>query len=232
MITIVGFKWKKISTGFQLPGACKYTDEHVLIHKAMFERHLTIPHRYVCVTDEPVEGVECIPLWDKCKFLGGCYNRLYIFSEDMRELFGERFACVDLDCVIVNNVNSIFSRKEDFLMNSYKPIPNKQPPDPDQYYNGSLIMMDCGARKEVWESFDYEKSPEMTKNNPNTIGSDQAWIRHCLGKKEKLLTEIDGIYEARQIKGSLPDNAKIIFFSGNRDPSEKRYSWISKYYRR
>lgn len=228
MITIVSFKWESTKQGFQLPNICAYTDEHVRIHKAMFERHLTIPHRYVCVTDKPVEGVECIPLWDKCRNLGGCYNRLYTFSRDMVDLFGFRFACVDLDVVLTRNVDHIFGCKEAFRMNSYKPInPQK---DPDQWYNGGLYIMCAGVRSKVWDNFDYEKSPLMCeegKKKKQCIGSDQAWIRLTLGKGEPRFTEADGVYEYRQVGESLPKNACMVFFAGARDPSQNN-AWYVK----
>ena len=56
MLTVVSFKWEPTATGYDLPMSIpKYTSEHVRIHKAMLERHSTVPFKYVCITDVEVE---------------------------------------------------------------------------------------------------------------------------------------------------------------------------------
>lgn len=232
-LKIVSFKWQKTKSGFVMPYDCPYGDKHVLIHKNMFERHLTIQHEYICITDKPIVGVKCLPLWDKCRELGGCFNRLYTFSYDMKEIIGERFACVDLDVVITGNVDNIFGCKDDFRINSYKSV-NPQN-DPDQYYNGGLYIMNAGARAEVWGKFKYDQSPALCEagyKKKQCIGSDQAWIRLTLGKKEKRFTEMDGVYEYRQVQNKgLPENASMVFFAGNRDPSTCPDRWVKEHWK-
>lgn len=233
MFTFVCFKWARNKKGFMLPAAINdYTAEHVNVLGRMLKRHYKKEHRLVCITDDPRE-VECetIPLWDQCRDLGGCFNRLYVFSKDMRDIIGPRFACIDLDSVIVSDVTELFNRREDFIINSYNPLPKTRNP-PDQRYNGGMFMMNAGARNEVWTTFDPEKSLRRIRNNPRLcIGSDQAWIRLCLGRNEARWGNADGVYEARQVGDTLPDNAKIICFAGARDPSQRKYRWVINHWR-
>lgn len=231
MLNFICFKWKRISTGYQLPAVCDYTEKHVNILRNMLERHVRIPHRLICVTDNPAgidPRVKIIPLWDKCRELGGCYNRLWVFRKGAYKDFGKRFVCIDLDCVIVNDCTDLFTRNEDFIINSYNPGNGDSK---DQYYNGSMFMMTAGARSMIWSEFDPKVTPAIVQQNPNCIGSDQAWIRHRLGKKEARWGNQDGVYEARQVGFTLPKNAKIVFFSGRRDPSQNQYPWVRSNWR-
>lgn len=231
MLTFVCFKWQRIESGFQLPSVCSYTARHVNVLRNMLERFVSVPHRLVCVTDDAIgidHRVAIVPLWDKCKHLGGCFNRLWVFSKEARTLFGERFVCIDLDCVLVADCTALFARDDEFVMNAYNPTNTDKK---DQHYNGSMIMMRAGARAKVWDSFDFERSPVAIAECPDVIGSDQAWIRLVLGKSEQRWTNADGVYEARQVREKLPVNACLIFFSGKRDPSRFPYSWVQKFWK-
>lgn len=229
-ISIVTFKWEEKGDKI-LPSQKKgltYTDKHVLVLKNMLERNLTVPFRFVCITDSPIEGVECMPLWDKFKNLGGCYNRLYMFSEDMKKLLGERLLFIDLDVVITGNIDHIVNRKEDFVINEYRtPHLNKQK------YNGALVLMDAGCRSFIYDHFDPENSPALIKRETtkrNCIGTDQAWISLIL-HKSTVFTEEDGVYEVKKIKEALPKNACMVFFAGPRDPSLSNYEWVKNLWR-
>jgi hypothetical protein len=233
LLTFACFKWVRNKKGFVLPAAVhEYTSEHVNVLGRMLARHYHAPHRFVCVTDDPRHiEVETIPLWDKCRVLGGCFNRLYTFSPDMAGLLGDRFVCIDLDCVIVDDVTELFDRDEDFVINSYNPISDKAP---SQMYNGGLYMMNAGARRRVWDGFIVDPAMAIRKiqNNPlQCIGSDQAWIRLTLGEGEARWSNADGVYESRQFTHTLPENAKIIGFAGARDPSQRKYKWVLEHWR-
>lgn len=230
MLKVVCFLWKH-KEGFKLPSSVQYTYKHVNVLQEMVKQNLKIPHEFICITDMP-EGIKCrtIPLWDKCRSLGGCYNRLYVFSKDMKDLIGERFVCMDIDCLVVGDLTPLFARKDPFVINSYNPLPQEKNPI-DQFYNGGMFMMDAGARDSLWSSFDPKVTPlylEKQKQKRNCIGTDQAWIRMHLGKGEARWSKEDGISEARYFT-SLPRNQRIVFFAGNRDPSTT--PWAASYWR-
>ena len=231
MLTFVCFKWEPVRTGFQLPSVCKYGPLHVNVLRSMLERHVRTPHRLVCVTDDPTgigPGVEIVPLWDKCRALGGCYNRLWVFSREAGRLFGDRFVCIDLDVVLVRDCTSLFARPEPFVINAYNPIMAEKN---DQRYNGGMFMLKAGARSSVWEKFDPAVTPQEVQADPLTVGSDQAWIRRHLGRDEPRWTNADGVYEARQVRHSLPGNARMVLFAGKRDPSLFPYPWVRAHWR-
>lgn len=233
-LTIACFLWRRGRKGFNLPSVCDYGPEHVLKLKRGLECHLRVPFRFVCVTDRPElfnGDVETIRLWNKCRDLGGCYNRLYAFSPEIEALLGPRFVMIDLDCVIVGDVTALFRRREDFIINRYCPLATDSNPIP-QLYNGGIIMMSAGARRHVWDSFDRLLSPALIANNPSVVGTDQAWIRMVLGEGEATWGPEHGVYEARGMKPEdpLPKNARIVMFAGRRDPSQMQHKWVKDHW--
>ncbi len=208
---------------------------------SMIRRHYTGPARLTCVTDEPAgisSEVRVLPLWkdhDKLPSPHGvgnpsCYRRLRAWAEDAEEFIGPRFAMLDLDVVITSSLNPLFDVPEDFKIwgDTAKNTP----------YNGSLVLMTAGARKQVWEQFDPVESPKKGKAL-GYIGSDQAWIAACLGASEKKWTAKDGVYsyrnEIQHKGGALPPGARIVVFHGSVDPwspfARARHAWVREHYR-
>ena len=195
------------------------------------KRNSTVPFNFVCVTDDPTginKDIKIVELWDKCKNLGGCFNRLYTFSPDMRDLFGDRFMCIDLDCVILQNIDPLLERQEDFLILQY---PKRAHNAKEQHYCGGLYIMDAGCRSQVWNTFS-ESSLITIKERAKegkVVGSDQAWISICLNNNEQTISDKDGVYIFHYInKKSPPKNTRIIFTVGNRSPKNQlgQYGYI------
>ena len=96
--------------------------------------------------------------------------------------------------------------------------------------------MNTGARRQLWNDFDPETTPQIIQPRKDAIelvGSDQAWIAHKLGPGEATFTPAnDGVYDYRKLKDrhTLPGNATIVFFAGKRDPSKlvTRVEWIRR----
>lgn len=231
MITIVGWLWQ------QEKCAVHYEIEHANVWARMIHRNLTAPHRIVIMTDYPEkrwkefdETIEPKVLWPDWRDLKTprwkddkpqCYVRLKAFSEEAIQYFGPRFASVDLDCVVTDNLDPIFVRKEPFLI-WHRPIIYRNRPTFNDYV-GSLWLMTAGAKREVWEDFKGIESVELAKDY---LGSDQAWIRYRLGPGEPGWTEKDGVYSfVTHVKGnplaygpSPPPGSRIIFFQGGEKP--------------
>ena len=231
MLTVACFRWRNVHQGFVLPAqrVSRYPVKWVYKLRDGVARHYDKPHRFVCITDEPIADVECLPLWPDLAELGGCYRRLKLFDPEMA-LLGDRFVTLDLDAVIVGDLAPLFDRTEDFVINAHA---GRLPPH--QLYNGSMALMDRGARPQVWQQFDPQTMPRMLQNDHRVIGTDQAWIRTALGDGEARFTASDGVYDVRHSPGlsrRLPDNARIVFFSGPRDPDteKSRVPWIEEHW--
>lgn len=229
-LTVVCWKWKPHDTYHSV-----FTADHVNRLASMVGRNLHRPYEFVCVTDD-AEGIashiKTLPLdpvlsQQTHARRPNCYRRLKAFSEDAGEWLGcDRLMSIDLDCVITGDITPLTRRTEDFVIfgDTAKGTP----------YNGSLWLLKAGSRPQVWNAFDPEASPLQTKAM-NIIGSDQAWIAACLGPNEAKFGTQDGIYSyARDVKangGTLPADARIVFFIGPYDPARCLFPWAEKHYR-
>lgn len=226
-LSVVCFKWRP-QPGYR----STFGPETVNVLRRMVGRHYATPHRFVCVTDDPAgidPDIAIVPLWDDYAGLpsphGGknpsCYRRLRAFTPEMADVLGPRFVTLDLDCVIVADVAPLWDRPDDFV------IWGDTNPLPGSHYNGSMMLMTAGARRQVWDRFDPVTSPQMAKA-AGCYGSDQGWISYCLGKGEARWSPADGVYSYRNNlrhtapnaprRGTLPENARIVMFHGAHDP--------------
>lgn len=213
-----------------------FTAEHVNVLRSMVARHYRKPHEFVCITDDPAgidADVRIVPLWSDYADIPNptssrnpsCYRRLKMFSEEAADLIGPRIASLDLDCVIRDDLAPILERPEDFVM--WGDTARSTP------YNGSLILLTAGARRQVWDRFDPRSSPREGLQR-GYIGSDQAWIACALGPHEARFTPSDGVYsyinEVRRQGGRLPPDARIVFFHGKFDPwqpdIQRAHAWV------
>lgn len=233
MITVVCWKWTP-PRGYR----STFGPDTVNTLRAMVARHYPHPHRFVCVTDDP-SGIDAdVTIQpDFGDFVGvpsphggtnpSCYRRLRLFHPNAAAWFGERFVSMDLDVVITGDLSPVFNRREDFVIWGDT--------NRTTLYNGSLLLMTAGARPQVWDDFDPDRSPQLAKA-AGQFGSDQGWIGHSLGPGEKTWSTTDGVYSYRlHVKptGVLPKNARLVFFHGHVDPWQpeaQRHPWVQEYY--
>jgi hypothetical protein len=242
MLTVVTFLWKPFE-GYR----SQFKGEHVDVLARMVRRNLSVPHRFVCITDDPsdiTEKVDILPLWSdhaeipsphdrKGKHNPSCYRRLKIFARDAADWLGTRILSLDLDCVITGSLDELVARPEDFVIwgetNATSP------------YNGSMVLLTAGARPQVWESFDRETSPAASFA-AGYFGSDQGWIAYCLGPHEARFRADEGVlsYRLHVKRGThgnrleLPRHARVVFFHGEVDPwspEAQRLDWVREHWR-
>lgn len=227
-LTIVGWLWRNQQSRVQ------YDVEHANIWAPMLDRHISLPHRFVLVTDHPRERwdefhplIEPVELWDDWRDLRNvswgldkpqCYVRLKAYSAWAREIFGDWFVSIDLDCVALQPLDPLFEHDDEFRIIHRAPVRRS---DQDNKYQASMWMMKAGSRDFIWNDF---KGEESIKESLQYLGSDQAWLRHRLGNDEAGWSEDDGVYgfprieKISQYRKAPPANARIIFFYGNKKP--------------
>lgn len=215
-LTVVSFKWN----GWR----DLYSNKHVHAQRNMLQHYLTIPHRYVCITDKP-EGLDCetYPLWkepvvEKRPTHHDSYCRLKMFSEEMAEVFPGWVLMLDLDLLILKNIDYLITWDE------FRILKGGVCP-----YNGSMWLHKMGSRSFVWDSFDPETSPfEVPKYKTHTgkkwVGSDQGWLSICC-PNERMYDANDGVHRwstgVRKQWLTKPQRFKdsaIIFFAGMMKP--------------
>lgn len=118
MLTIVTTCWQGSRPGVYQPW-------NVAATKEQFRRHLTIPHKFVCLTDDVrgVEsaGVEAYPLWKPTsktpasrsnnKWLDN-WGRLGLADPLLGGRLGDWLLSIDLDCVIRANLDKLVRKAE------------------------------------------------------------------------------------------------------------------------
>lgn len=246
MLNIVCFNWKpqpnqQTSIPSQVRNgemAAPYTSWDVNNMRRMLKKHTTVPFRFVCFTDDPSGldfDVVALPMWQDHRERGGCFTRLRVFSEEMREMVGERLLCIDLDTVVVGNIDHILSRTEDFVYYRWEGKVGEA-----SRFNCGLYMMNAGARKAVWTEFDkYTDLAVAAIKASHHVGTDQAWCNLALDlREESYFGRRDGIYDMRvdvmsRPTMNLPPNARMVTFPGPRDPKDARFQgldWIKEHY--
>lgn len=217
MITVVAWKWGE-----------RYTAAHVNALAAMVRSHYDRPHRFVCVTDDPVglgDGIEDVPyvnLFPQLQSPHGphmpsCYARLIAWAPEARELFGERMVLIDLDVVLLRTVAPLWDRPEDVVL-------YRDPYRPEQA-NGSMVLLRAGARPDVLADFDPARSPQLAKAR-GFRGSDQAWLSYKLPDAPRWDT-FDGVYSYKaHVRGKgLPADARMVVFHGDPKPWNVSEHW-------
>ena len=86
----------------------------------MVEKNLTLPHRFVCFTDDAKglnKNIEVFPLPKVCFEPGPerGWNKLGIFRKNLGDLEGDALF-LDLDVLILKNIDDFFKEKGDFLI--------------------------------------------------------------------------------------------------------------------
>lgn len=235
---VICFKWKGPQNY-----RSKFSARNVNVLHNMFRRHLHMPFKFICITDDPEDidpSIETVPLWRDYGDMDSphgrhepsCFRRLRLFARDAGKLIGaDRFAWCDLDVVLTNDVTPLFDRPEPIVL-----LPTTNPKIP---FNGSLVLMDAGCRPEVWETFDPLTSPKRNVRAA-CYGSDQGQISYCLKDKNeaawKVGPEGDGIYFYHRHcpNSDLPVDARLVSFHGRGDPwspQRQHLSWVREHYR-
>ena len=154
----------------------------------MVARNLTLPHRFVCVTDDKIEGVETVPFDWRKHVPGTVYARLMQHNTEWARVnLGERILSLDLDIVITGNFDHVAGRKEDFVIWRN---PNFGQPR-RAFYQSSVQLFSAGARPQLWTDFDPVETPKWC--NWRFGGAEQAWISERLDWTEAYFSDQDGI---------------------------------------
>ena len=231
MATVLCMKW-----------GTKYGPEYVNRLHSMVQRHLTIPHRFVCLTDNKDglnPGIETFPI-PSLKLPAGApergWTKLVSFSPDLSapggpELRGE-ILFLDIDIVIVGNMDAFFQQPGEFLI-----IRDWQKGDITG--NSSVYRWTAGAHPDVLEYFrsNLEAVRKRHRNEQEFLTAHlsgqgkvgywpETWCRsfkrHCIKPFSFLI--------ARETE--IPEGTRVLVFHGKPDPHEAIAGTSGKWYRR
>lgn len=235
MLTVVTWLWNE---GFR-----DYAPHHVNVLARMFARHMDIPHRVVCVTDEvggfdpgitvvrtpgPAARLATLRTPEGPRF-PTCYRRLWTFSREATDVLGERILLCDVDLLLARNVTHLAQRTEDFV--GWRP---RIKWGNHRRVGGGLFLLRAGARAHVWDRFQGQSSIAEA-HRAGYRGSDQAWLSYAL-QEENVPTwpHSSGIYSIRDLRNGalpLPADAALVQFNGPTKPWASQLAWAREHWR-
>lgn len=203
----------------------KYGAEYVTKLRSMCTRNLPA-HDFVCVTEAPVDGIECRPLL--CD-LPTWWSKIGLFRPGA---FAGDVLYLDLDVVITDRLDGLVALLEqdrsklwaldDFSYSLRRP---RQAIDPATRrllggagtVNSSVMLWHGDACRAVWEKFDRAKMDELH--------GDQNWITQALWPAINLIPE----QWASSFKyGGL---GAVRVFHGNPKPHQVHEDWVRQCWR-
>lgn len=221
MLTVVTYLW-------QDRGPC-YKPGHVKRLQASVARWLSVPHRFVCLTDLRIPGVETRPN-PAPEYPKRCYRRLWLFSPQARKL-GERLLHLDLDVVVCGSLDHLVARTAPLIVYKAGSIAAR-----GWSLNPSVLWLETGTQTDIWQT--WRKHPSRVAAYAKLDGwwgSDQAVLSY-LRRDTPVETygPEDGVVSFRHIRGQgltePPPGTCLVSFHGRRTPFEAEvqaaHPWI------
>lgn len=233
MISVVCWKWGD-----------KFGPEYVNNLYSMLQRHLHLPHKLICVTDNPwgiSDHVKTIRMPDRHAGTIRCRRRLWHFARERVVELGYRILALDLDCVALDTLDSLFDRTEPavFWYVGYAKV-----------YTGAMVLFDAGALHNLWENFDCDPEgyPQLTgERNASETAMLTYWLRrstmYSIGtwteQKDKIVMWFGAGYERLEHWGIGPSNpnpppgTRLVMLGGDDKYllDEKKYDWVKENWR-
>ncbi|MCL2330990.1 MAG: glycosyltransferase [Proteobacteria bacterium] len=162
-------------------GTEKFGLEYVNRLYRMVEKNLTIPHRFVCFTEDTVghdgtvldAGIEHFPL-PPVKLRGGLpergWKKLGMLSKKLGDLTGTALF-LDLDTVIVDNIDALFEQPGEFII-------ARDTKNNDEVGNSSVFRFVIGKHADILDNF--EKNSEQIRTE---VRHEQAYMSREMRRK-------------------------------------------------
>ena len=187
----------------------KYTVDYAQRLRLMVARNLCQPHRFVCITDQRVDGVECQkPVCD----YHGWWQKVSLFKPSFANglcMF------LDLDVVVIDELDLLvkayhrdkIAMARNWNLSGYRG------------WQSSFMLWNGEQCHEIWERFDYEKDSKR-------LWGDQEFITELLGED---VTEIEPgriVSYKYHCQMGPPPGARVVAFHGKPDPHEVADQWV------
>lgn len=210
----------------------KYGPGYVTKLRDAVTRNLEESHRFLCVTDSPVEGVECWPLtcglptwWQKLGLL-----QAGMFAGDVFYLDLDVVATAALDPFVacLRSDPTRLWTLDDFSYSLLRPKPDVDPETARLLggtgtVNSSVMLWRGDVPRAAWDRF----TPAVM----SVLHGDQNWITRCLWPDSiRLLPPaLAGSYKYGQLRGEPV--RPVMVFHGDPKPSQVRDSWVKTHWR-
>ena len=196
----------------------KYDPYYVQRLQREVKKNLTIPHRFVCITEQSIEGVATVP---PINGLPGWWGKVNVFVMDTTEqnLF------LDLDVVITGNLDALvdeyggcyFAAAKNWAQSGHGGV------------QSSVMLWQGGTgchAETIYRNFDPAIAHWPPINTPGVLWGDQEHCTQLRDEGKLSVTAIDPAliksykYHVRPNNHKVPAGAMLIIFHGKPDPHE------------
>lgn len=200
----------------------------------MVEKNLTLPHRFVCFTDDTtglLPGIETFPLPDVVTVAGEperSFRKLGVFHKELGNLKGQALF-LDLDIIITGNIDSFFTLPGKFFIMRdlhFKKIIG----------NSSVFRFNIGEHSDIIEKFQKEHLAikKWARNDQIYLSHEmynqglmQYWPSDWLVSfKHKCIHSFPMNYFKMP---TLPEQTKILIFHGKPTPVQARHGYRARW---
>ena len=190
--------------------------------KRGFERHLSVPHRFVCLSDceVPCERIALVHDWQ------GWWAKLELFRPDV--VRGPTLFC-DLDNVLVGNVDRLAHFPHEFAMCRNLWDVSKA--------SSTLMWFANEAPSKVYETFLGSPQEIMREYGKGGYGGvsigDQGFIWDVMDRKVPFLTDdAQGVIRSyrRHCLVGIPQGCSVVAFGGEQKPNNQRQPWLEEHW--
>ena len=214
----------------------KFSKDYVYNLKASVERNTTVPHKFVCLTDQSLEGIETLILRPG---LTGWWNKMQMFDGRIKG----RIVYLDLDTLIIDNIDWLLNYDGPFAgIEDLGSVNSHQ-----QHLKGKLqsgvMAWDSEEADWIWNEFNFRKMLAT-----NAFRGDGEYLESVLPTHKRVLLQRRYPQQIKSYKYDVyPNNYKgtsIVCFHGRPsiiqamtetvNTSVKSYEpqkWIQKYWR-
>ena len=208
----------------------KYDKKYVQVLYNMVQRHLTVPHKFICFTDHTdlnLDGQIEYRRFKARRDLTGWWNKLQLFSPEAGLVGANLY--MDLDIVILDNIDCFanFGSSKTFgVINDFNRSTN--------LYNSSVLKFNNeNATKSIWLPFlNEEAAMRRYQGDQNVITT----LIKRIGNQEVIPDEWTFSYKwhnrdkprfhKTEWTFEIKPNSKVAVFHGKPNPHESDQEWV------
>lgn len=186
----------------------KFSVEYVHNLKSMVEKNTTVDHKFICLSDKKIEGIETRILKPGYE---GWWNKLQLF--DLAHNLGERVVYLDLDTLIVNSIDWLLEYRGNFMGIEDVGAVNAHQPHLKGVLQTGVMAFNSYMNAKLWTELSVNK--EFRSN----FRGDGECLNHTISPLSRDL--LQNLYPGRlksykyQVYPNKPDNnTSIICFHG------------------
>lgn len=205
MLSVVCFKWGD-----------RYRAAHVNRLAAMVDRHLSVPHEVVCVTDDAHgldPAIRSAPVEAHLIGLGLAYPKIAVWGR----AYGRRMLVLDLDITITRSIDHLVTRPEPIVLLKEFDFTPRSPAKRPAYYNTSVMLIDHDAAPGLWSDFTVPGSVGDIRAS-GMIGDDQTWASIRLGPDKPVFPDGEIASFKFHVRNGIHEDAAIVVYHGRPKP--------------